>query len=366
MKYFFIVGEASGDLHASNLIKHIRCIDTNASISGWGGDAMQHEGARITKHYKSMSFMGFWEVLKNIISILSNFSKVKDEIKAFNPDVLILVDFPGFNLRMAQWAKQMGYKVFYYISPQIWAWKENRVEQVKLYVDAMFVILPFEKNFYAKHNYNVHYVGHPLLDAINTLKYNEEPLHAKPIIALLPGSRKQEIEKILPIMCSVIHSFPNYEFIIAGMELHGELYYKQFCKDTNVKIVMDQTYQLLHTSYAALVTSGTATLETALYKVPQVVCYKGGFISYAIARKLVKVKFISLVNLIADKEIVKELIQDECNSEQLEIALNRILEPSHRSFVLEEYNTLVQLLGNAGASKRCAEKMIELLTTTHQ
>ncbi|MEI6312635.1 MAG: lipid-A-disaccharide synthase [Bacteroidota bacterium] len=361
MKYFLIAGEASGDLHGANLIKNIMQLDHQATIQAWGGDKMEAQGATILKHYKTMSFMGFYEVLKNIVSIIQNFSLAKTQIKAFAPDVLILIDFPGFNLRMARWAHENNIKVFYYISPQIWAWKESRVEQIKKYVDEMFVILPFEKAFYEKHHYSVHYVGHPLLDAIQQTTLTNTIQFEKPIIALLPGSRKQEITQMLEKMCAITASFPQYQFVVAAISHQGIDFYKSCIQNNNVAIVVDNTYELLSKSTAALVTSGTATLETALFKVPQVVCYKGGYISYWIARQLIKIKYISLVNLIADKPLVTELIQDDFNEEQLIIHLNRILEPIHSDYLKEEYRKMIELLGNEGASKRTAQIMLEKL-----
>ena len=359
MKYFIIAGEASGDLHGSNLLKQIVLKDVNAEIQAWGGDAMQNAGATILKHYKTMSFMGFVEVIKNIFSILQNFSLAKKQILAFQPDVLILIDFPGFNLRMAKWAKENNMKVFYYISPQIWAWKENRIHQIKQNVDEMFVILPFEKSFYQKYNYPVHYVGHPLLDAIANTTLPNKIQFQKPIIALLPGSRKQEIASMLNVMCEVVTDYPNYQFVVAGLSHHSLEFYKNCIGNNSVEIIFDNTYELLSKATAAFVTSGTATLETALFKVPQVVCYRGNIFSYWIAKQLIKIKYISLVNLIADKPLVTELIQDELNKENLEVYLNRILEPTHQEYLHKEYESLIELLGNKGASERCAQLMIE-------
>jgi lipid-A-disaccharide synthase len=305
--------------------------------------------------------MGFYEVLKNILSILQNFRLAKAQIKAFAPDVLILIDFPGFNLRMARWAHENNIKVFYYISPQIWAWKESRVEQIKKYVDEMFVILPFEKAFYQKYQYPVHYVGHPLLDAIQQTTLDNTIHFEKPIIALLPGSRKQEISVMLEKMCAIVDSFPNYQFVVAALSHHGIDFYNERVNQEKVSIVYDNTYELLSKASAALVTSGTATLETALFKVPQVVCYKSSYISYWIARQLIRIKYISLVNLIADKPLVTELIQGDFNKEQLIIHLNRIIEPAHSEFLKEEYTKLIELLGNTGASKKTAQIMIDTL-----
>jgi len=367
MKYFIIAGETSGDLHGSNLVKNLRIEDPDAIISAWGGDLMQAQGAVILKHYKELSFMGFVEVLMNIFTIFKNFSVAKKQIIANKPDVIILIDFPGFNLRMASWAKKKGYKVFYYISPQIWAWKENRVHKIKQCVDEMFVILPFEKAFYKKYDYKVHYVGHPLLDAIHerntsTEKRDDFINDETPIIALLPGSRKQEIAVMLEEMLSVYDSFPAYQFIICGLDHHGAAFYQSIIGERkNVNIVFNRTYDVLSIATAALVTSGTATLETALFKVPEVVCYKGSRISYEIGKRLIKVKYISLVNLILDKPLVTELIQDELNKDNLILHLNRILTPAHQSYVQQEYDALIALLGNRGASSRCAVLMTDYL-----
>lgn len=363
MKYFIIAGETSGDLHGSNLVKHLKQLDTAAVIQAWGGDYMQEQGATILKHYKTMSFMGFTEVIKNIFSILRNFSLAKNQIQSFQPDVLILIDFPGFNLRMAKWASANNIRVFYYISPQIWAWKESRVHQIKKYVDEMFVILPFEKAFYKKYDYEVSYVGHPLLDAIANTALKNDLRFERPIIALLPGSRQQEISKMLAIMCEVVDDFPDYQFVVAGLSHHGESFYADCIQGKKVALVFDNTYELLSKATAALVTSGTATLETALFKVPQVVCYKGGFISYWIAKQLIKIKYISLVNLISDKPLVTELIQDELDRENLVLHLERLLNPVHREYINNEYASLIDLLGNVGASQRCAQLMIDKLTT---
>lgn len=367
MKYFIIAGETSGDLHGANLVKNLMIEDNEATIVGWGGDLMQQQGATILKHYKELSFMGFWEVAKNIVTILKNFSIAKNQIDDFKPDVLIFIDFPGFNLRMAEWAKEKGYTVFYYISPQIWAWKENRVHKIKKYVDEMFVILPFEKAFYERYDYKVHYVGHPLLDAIDQYQtgynlYQELALPTeKPIIALLPGSRKQEIVKMLDEMLSVYETYPSYQFVICGLAHHGAAFYEEIIGTKNVKIVFNHTYDVLSNATAALVTSGTATLETALFKVPEVVCYKGSWLSYEIGKRLVKVKYISLVNLIVDKPLVTELIQDDLNKNNLILHLNRILTTAHQQFLKAEYDILIEQLGNRGASSRCAVLMTEYL-----
>lgn len=364
MKYYIIAGEASGDLHASNLMKALKKLDSNAQFRCWGGDLMKAQGAELVKHYRDLAFMGFTEVIMNLKTILGNIDFCKKDISLHKPDVLILVDYPGFNLRIAEFAKQQGIKVFYYISPQIWAWKQSRVHKIKNVVDRMFVILPFEKDFYAKFEYKVDFVGHPLLDAVqddSLLPDSPDIRSKKPIIALLPGSRKQEIATMLPLMLKMVGHYPGYQFIVAGAPSQTDEYYQTFIQDADVKIVYNQTYRLLKQATAALVTSGTATLETALFGVPEVVCYKGGTISYMIARQLIKVKYISLVNLIMDKEIVKELIQNDLNEKNLKLELDKLLDPSSRKQLLENYSLLKEKLGGMGASAKTAELMISYL-----
>ena len=364
MKYYIIAGEASGDLHASNLMKELKVLDKDSHFRCWGGDLMKAQGAELVKHYRDLAFMGFTEVLMNIRTIFRNIDFCKSDILLNKPDVLILVDYPGFNLRIAEFAKASGIKVFYYISPQIWAWKQSRVHKIKKVVDKMFVILPFEKEFYKRFDFDVDFVGHPLLDAVSNYASitNELSIEsAKPIIALLPGSRKQEIATMLPLMLSMQKQYSNYQFVIAGAPSQSEEYYRAFIKDYYVPIVFNQTYQLLQKAEAAMVTSGTATLETALFGVPEVVCYKGGAISFAIAKQLVKVKYISLVNLIMDKEIVTELIQNDLNETNLKSEVDKLLTPSTRKVMLENYAELKAKLGGSGASKKAAELMIKYL-----
>ena len=357
MKYYIIAGEASGDLHASNLIRELKNLDTHADIRAWGGDLMMAQGAEIVKHYRELAFMGFKEVIVNLRTIFRNIDFCKEDIAAWKPDVIIFVDYPGFNLRIADWAKKAGFKTVYYISPQLWAWKEGRVKQIKKNIDKMLVILPFEKEFYKKHQYEVEFTGHPLLDVTENFLADNN-LGNKPIIALLPGSRKQEISKMLDIMLRMVPRFPEYTFVIAGAPSMEDSVYSEIIKDKEVAIVRNQTYQLLSHSTAALVTSGTATLETALFNVPEVVCYKGSKISYAIAKRLVKVPFISLVNLIAEKEIVRELIQDDFNEETLAAELTKILNDSrYCDNMLSEMLSLKNKLGGRGASKRAAESI---------
>ncbi|EWH12893.1 lipid-A-disaccharide synthase [Cellulophaga lytica] len=367
MKYYIIAGEASGDLHGSNLIKAIKVADTNANIRCWGGDLMQQAGGDLVKHYKSMAFMGFIEVISNINKISKNLKFCKEDIDAFKPDAIVFIDYSGFNLRIAKWAKENNYRTNYYISPQIWASREGRISKIKRDIDAMHVILPFEKDFYEKkHNYPVHFVGHPLLDAINKQPLpNEANFRAnnnldpkKQIIALLPGSRKQEVQKMLNVMLSVTKSFTNYQFVIAGAPSLDLDFYKPYLKNPQVGFVANQTYSLLALSTAALVTSGTATLETALFKVPQVVCYKAHWLSYYIAKKIITLKYISLVNLIMDKEVIKELIQDDLNTNNLTLELNKILSKDTRTKVFEEYYQLEKKLGGVGASKKAAELIV--------
>jgi len=375
MKYYIITGEASGDLHGSNLIREIKKLDNIADIRCWGGDLMEHAGGKVVKHYRDLAFMGFIEVVKNIGTIISNLKFCKKDIADFQPDVIVLIDYPGFNLRIAEWAKQQGFKIVYYISPQVWAWKENRVKKIRKNVDKMLVILPFEKNFYRKWDYDVEYVGHPLADVVDSAQSDIKPLpgailsplNENNIIALLPGSREQEVAKKLPVMLEVSKNFPDYRFVIAkAPSLKDEFYEKFMEPHKNVRSIRNKTYQLLLQSKAALVTSGTATLETALFGVPQVVCYKGSNISYQIAKRLVKIKFISLVNLIMDKEVVKELIQDEMNVQNVKYELTKILKDQDViNKMKEDYADLKKLLSEGGhASKKAAKSIVEFLRQT--
>ena len=368
MKYYIIAGEASGDLHGSNLMKTLYQEDTNADIRFWGGDLMQAAGGQIVSHYKERAFMGFFEVLMNLSKVLGFIKFCKKDIAIFNPDVVVFIDNSGFNLRVAKWAKEKGFRTNYYISPQVWASRVSRVEAIKRDVDQMFVILPFEKAFYEKYNYKVQFVGHPLIDAIADRKQldevafkKEHNLTNKPIIALLPGSRKQEITKMLSVMLSLIEDFSEYQFVIAGAPSQDLSFYQKIIANRNVSFINNKTYDLLSISYVALVASGTATLETALFKVPQVVCYKGGNISYQIAKRIITLKFISLVNLIMDKEVVKELIQNDFNSKNLKTELTKILEESHREKLFLEYFELEKLLGGKGASEKVAKQIVSYL-----
>jgi len=368
MKYYIIAGEASGDLHGSNLIKELKKLDAAAEIRCWGGDLMQQSGAHLVKHYRDLAFMGFAEVVKNLGTILKNLKFCKEDILRFKPDALILIDYPGFNLRIAKWAKQNELKVIYYISPQVWAWKENRVKQMKKNIDKMIVIIPFEKEYFKnKWNWNVEYVGHPLAEETERHKAQGSSIRFadKPIVALLPGSRKQEIAKKLPIMLKVSKFFPGYQFIIAEAPSVEDEFYKNFTKSfSNVSAVKNQTYTLLSQAKAALVTSGTATLETALFGVPEVVCYKGSTISYQIAKRVIKVKYISLVNLIMDRLVVKELIQNDLTVHNLKHELQELLKNEKRiNEIKKDYSELKRILSEGGnASVKAATSIIQFLS----
>lgn len=385
MKYYIIAGEASGDLHGSNLIKELKKKDSSADIRCWGGDKMQAAGATLVKHYKELAFMGFVEVIKNLRTILKNIKACKEDILQYQPAALILIDYPGFNLRIAKWAKDKGIKVIYYISPQVWAWKENRVKLIKECIDKMLVILPFEKEFYKKWNYEVEYVGHPLVEvvdsftslvkptellaAVNWIQVTNYQKRETGIIALLPGSRQQEILKKLPIMLEVAKHFPEYQFVVAKAPGLDESFYESLLAPySNVTSVVNKTYELLTQAKAALVTSGTATLETALFAVPEVICYKGGSVSYQIAKRLIKIKFIGLVNLIMDKEVVKELIQDELTVENLKHELNLLLtDEAKQQQLKEDYALLKNLLSQGGhASANAAASIYNFLNKLAQ
>ena len=371
MKYYIIAGEASGDLHGSLLIRELKKLDQQADIRCWGGDKMQSEGAELVKHYRDLAFMGFSEVLKNLRTIFRNLAFCKKDILKYKPDLLVLVDYPGFNLRIAKWAKQQGLRVVYYISPQVWAWKESRVKMMKACIDKMIVILPFEKKYFEeKWNWKVDYVGHPLVDIIGEWKKQTptkeisdntgQSLTAKPIIAILPGSRKQEILKKLPLMLEVSHSFPTYQFIVAKAPGLEENFYDELLKPyRNVSWVGDKTYELLSQAKAAIVTSGTATLETALFDVPEVVCYKSSWLTYQIGKRVIRVKYISLVNLIMDKPVVKELIQDKLTAYHIRLELEKLLhdEPRIRQ-VKQDYADLRKLLGEGGNAPAKAARII--------
>jgi len=372
MNYYIIAGEASGDLHGGNLIRQLRLEDGQAEIRCWGGDLMQQAGATLVKHYRELAFMGFVEVLMNLPVILRNLDFCKKDILQFRPDALILIDYPGFNLRVAKWAHARGFKVIYYISPQIWAWKESRVHTIKRCVDKMLVILPFEKKFYAKWDYDVEYVGHPLeevvkkqLQVVSVKPLSDDvslPLD-KPVIALLPGSRKQEVSKKLPVMLQMTEYFPEYSFVIAqAPSLEDEFLQSLTGDNKQVLRVKNNTYELLKKAKAALVTSGTATLETALFGVPEVVCYKGSPVSYFLAKRLIKVKYISLVNLIMDREVVKELIQQDFTAKNLRYELSRILNDAEKiTEIKTDYAALWKELGDGNASQRAAKSIVGFL-----
>ena len=370
MKLYIIAGEASGDLHGSNLMKAFKSKRSDLDFRFWGGDKMSEIAGEPVKHIRDLAFMGFVEVLANIRTITKNIKMCKQDILNYKPDALILIDYPGFNLRIAEFAKAHNIKVLYYISPQVWAWKEGRVKKIRRVVDKMYCILPFEKDFYAKHEYEVEFVGHPLVDAINAFKeeaptkvvfYDKYKLEDKPILALLPGSRVQEIKVKLPIMLEASKSFGDYQIIICGAPNRDEKFYASFVGGTSTKVVTNDTYSVLNFATLAIVTSGTATLETALFKVPQVVCYKGSAISYAIAKRLVKVNYISLVNLIMDQELVKELIQADLTSQNIVQELSKLKEGEERDRLISKYESLIVKLGGGGASDQAAAKMLELI-----
>ncbi len=373
MKYFILSGEASGDLHGSNLVKHLIEKDKNAEFEYWGGDLMAEViGKPPLKHIKDLAFMGFWEVIKHLRTIFKNIRTCKEQIQNYQPDVVILIDYPGFNLRMAKFVKSLGIKVFYYISPTVWAWKESRVKTIQKFVDEMFVILPFEKPFYDKHHYPVHYLGHPLLDAIEQYHKTKQPsledfkqehsLDERPIVALLPGSREQEVRTKLPIMLGVVDTFKEYQFVVSVAPTLDKVLLEDICSGKDVRFVVNKTYDLLSHAHSALVTSGTATLETALFKVPQVVCYLTSKLSFSIAKRIVDVKYISLVNLILDKKVVTELLQNDLNVQNVEQELKLILEGAPRQQMLQFYDELEHVLGGAGASERIANEMIKQLS----
>jgi lipid-A-disaccharide synthase len=374
MRYYIISGEASGDLHASNLVKQLKKKDASTVIRGWGGNLMQQQGVELVKHYRDLAFMGWAEVIKHLPTILKNIDFCKKDILSFKPDVLILVDYPGFNLRIAKFAKAQGFKIVYYISPQVWAWKSSRVHLIKEVVDKMLVIFPFEKEFYAKYNYSVDFVGHPLLDVIGEAKQDlpafikANNLPDKPIVAILPGSRKQEIQNMLPIMVKAAKDFPGYQFIIAGAPSAAGEWYADYLSQSNIRIVYDKTYQLLEHSVAGLITSGTATLEAALWGVPQAICYRAkgiaGAISYHLAKRLIgkRLKFIGIVNLIMEREVAREFIQHELTAENLSMELKKLLEDSaYIARMKEDYNKTREKLGGPGASAKAAHIITEFI-----
>ena len=372
MKYYIIAGEASGDLHGSNLMKAILSRDPQAEIRFWGGDLMQSVGGTLVKHIRDLAFMGFVEVVANLRTVLKNIALCKKDIVEFHPDAVIFIDYPGFNLKIAKFTHAQGFKNFYYISPQVWAWKKGRIKTMRKVLDMMYVILPFEKPFYDRNNVqNVEFVGHPLLDAISEFDKNAQladdfrsrnGLDERPIIALMPGSRKMELRKMMPDMCHLAAQHPEYQFVIAGMKLLGSSMYTPYIHSDNVSIVYDQTYPLLKTAFAGVITSGTATLEAALFDLPLVVCYKANALSVFIAKRFAKVNYISLVNLIADKPVVKELIQNDLNANDLESEFRKItVDESYRQNLQHEYDLLKEQLGGVGASQRTVNSILNYL-----
>jgi len=370
MKYYIIAGEASGDLHGSNLIKSLKVHDNEAVFRCWGGDMMKNNGAELVKHYRDLAFMGFIEVLLHLKTILRNIAFCKKDILSFNPDALILIDYPGFNLRIAKWAKQNNIKVFYYIAPQVWAWHKSRIKIMRKVIDRLYVILPFEKSFFENINLKAEFVGHPLLDAIDNHNFNTDGDNIlnsnnndKPIIALLPGSRKQEIKKMLPFMVQLSDKFRDFRFVVAAVNTLPIDFYKKIIGDYVVDLIVGKTYNLLGKSKAAVVTSGTATLETALFNVPQIVCYKGNYLSYLLAKNFIQVKYISLVNLILDKPAVKELIQSDLTIENLIVEFEKITQNEKViSEINNDYKELTLKLEGKGASEKTAKSIINQLT----
>ncbi len=369
MKYYIIAGEASGDLHGSNLIKALKSADKEAEFRCWGGNLMQAEGAILVKHYRDTAYMGLFEVIANIHKVTHNFRFCHQDILSYKPDIIILIDYPGFNLRIAKFGKENNFRVYYYISPKVWVWKESRVKTIKKYVDKMFVIFPFEKSFYAKHHFEVDYEGNPLIDAIEERKrtfgtredFNlKNNLNDKKIIALLPGSRKQEIKRLLPIMTSLSKQFSGYQFVIAATSTFDEKFYQRYMRQL-IPIVFDQTYELLNNSVAGVIASGTATLETALLNIPQVVCYRINKATFFIGRPFIPVKFFSLVNIIMDEEIVKELLQYNLERD-ITMELSKILtDNEYRNLMLDNYVKLREKCGGTGASERIGALIVKYL-----
>ncbi len=376
MRYFIIAGEQSGDLHGSNLVRGLLDADKSAEIFCWGGDLMESAGATLLVHYSRLAFMGFVSVIRNLGTISKNMNLCKHQIIEYKPDVLIFIDYPGFNLRIAEFAKNAGYRTFYYISPKLWAWNEGRVKKIRKFIDRMFIIFPFEVDFYKKHGITVEYYGNPLVDEIEK-KISSLPskenicgylgIEDKPVIALLAGSRRHEIELILPEMLKVVSHFPEYQFVLAGVKNIPDELYLNLIGDVSVKLIKEKTYEILYTSQAALVASGTATLEAALYGAPQVVCYKGDFFSMVIAWMVIKVKYISLVNLIMNSEVVRELVQYELNEKNIIAELRAVLPGGEkREKILSDYDILRKIIGKSGASDRIAKEMVEELKNAHK
>lgn len=367
MKFYLVAGERSGDLHGGNLITALRRIDLKLMFRGFGGDAMQQAGMELVVHYRELAFMGFAEVLANLKTISKKLGQCKTDILSYNPDVVVLIDYAGFNLRIAHFAKAKGFKVFWYISPKVWAWNQSRAKRLKAVVDRMFVILPFEKDFFKKFDWHVDYVGNPVLDAVKAHREDSQFLqnhNLSPgnIIALLPGSRKQEVSRVMPVMAAVAAELPGYQFVVARVDNLGTELYSPLEQLRNVKLITGSTYELLAHALAAIVTSGTATLETCLFKVPQVVVYKSSTISYQVARMLIRVPFISLVNLVAGKEVVKELIQHRANPHEILIELRQLLnDASYRQQMMEGYNQVIERLDTGSASENAARLMLDYL-----
>lgn len=372
MKYFIIAGEPSGDLHGSNLVRNLFRTDQEAVISCWGGDLMKEAGAALLKHYNETAFMGAWEVLVNIRKVKANFADCRRQITEMNPDVVILIDYPGFNLRIARYVKGLGIKVFYYIAPKLWAWREGRVKLIRAFVDRLYIIFPFETGFFKKHGCEAHYLGNPLIDQVETYRAGSpDPdslkkslgLGEKPVIALLSGSRQQEIRHILPIMVSVTRSLPDYQFVIAAMGHLPEKLYERIRGSMPVKVITNRTYDILSVAEAALVASGTATLEAALFDVPQVVCYRTSGLTYRLAKLVIKVRFISLANLIMDREIVKELVQNDLNQKNLHRELLNVISSGYKHDIIRsDYRQLRKVLGESGASSRIANDMVQSIS----
>ncbi len=375
MRYYLIAGEASGDLHGANLMKALKELDTSSAFRFFGGERMEKVGGELVKHYREMAFMGIVNVVLNIRTIKKNLDFCKEDLLRFQPDVLILIDYPGFNLKVAEFAKKHGIKVFYYISPKLWAWKEYRVKKIKLFVDEMFTILPFETAFYKKHGIEVHYVGNPLMDALEMYREDVKPkatfiaqneLNNRPIVALLAGSRVQEVKRTLPLMARIAGSFPDFQFVVAGVQTINTDLYRNYLEGTGVKIIYNQTYDLLNNAHAALVASGTAALETALFRVPQTVIYKveGGWLTDFVFRNFIfKMAGVSLPNIIMDREIVREFIQVKMTFANVKNEMQKLLyNQDYRGKILEDYDKLNERMGEPGCSKRAAKKMTELLT----
>ena len=357
MKIYIVTGEFSGDIHAANLVHELKSLHSNLMIRAWGGKRLIEEGVEIAKSIDNTAFMGVWDVVKNFNTIRKNLTYCKKDILEYKPNAIILVDYPGFNLKIAKFAKQNSIKVFYYISPKVWAWNKSRAYKIKKYVDELLVVFPFEVDFYKKIGIKATYVGNPLLDEMSSSNINFDFKKEKPILALLPGSRKQEINSVFPEMLKIVEYFPNYQFVVAGVPAFDEKYYQSFIKEKNVSIIFNQTYGLIKNAKAALVTSGTASLEAALFKLPQVVCYKTNWITYILAKILIKTRFISLVNILLNKLVVSELIQADCNKENIKNELQAVLNQNEK--ILSDYDSVINLLNKEGASKNAAQIIMQ-------